>query len=290
MSNCNNSNQNCTGNNIYVSGAETRTVIEVSNNKSRYYAELAETYKNKAKEYCDSARYYAEQNSDVSMNYVNNLEAVLRNLINTKQDAGEYALTSALPTTTSDLTNDSGFITSSALSGYATETWVGNQGYITGIDSSDVATALGYAPVKNDLSNLSSTSSTNFDAQWISSSLDVASSVTAKDTTGVLEYSLTSYLPNDNYNYEVIFTAWGHGSASSSGAYCWLFTDLVGEKTSSAIYAAHVFRGNGTAEAGGAVILPVGTGRKLKMYCSNTSNATIAGIRAIAYRRIGTNQ
>ena len=32
------------------------------------------------------------------------------------------------------------------LTGYATETWVGNQGYITGITSSDVTTALGYTP------------------------------------------------------------------------------------------------------------------------------------------------
>lgn len=120
MSNCNNSNQNCGGNNIYVSGAETKKVIEVSNNKSKYYAELAETYKNKAKEYCDTARYYAEQNSDVSMNYIDTLETTLRNLINTKQDAGNYALASAIPTATSDLTNDSGYITSSTLSGYQT--------------------------------------------------------------------------------------------------------------------------------------------------------------------------
>lgn len=32
------------------------------------------------------------------------------------------------------------------LTGYATETWVGNQGYITGITSSDVTSALGYTP------------------------------------------------------------------------------------------------------------------------------------------------
>ena len=42
--------------------------------------------------------------------------------------------------------NPSGYITSSALNGYATETWVGQQGYITGISSSDVTTALGYTP------------------------------------------------------------------------------------------------------------------------------------------------
>ena len=50
------------------------------------------------------------------------------------------------PTNVSAFTNDSGYITSSALTGYATQAWVGQQGYITGITSSDVTTALGYTP------------------------------------------------------------------------------------------------------------------------------------------------
>lgn len=57
--------------------------------------------------------------------------------------AGElsnYALSSSVPTDTSDLTNNAGFITSSALSGYATETWVGNQGFLTSADINDMAT------------------------------------------------------------------------------------------------------------------------------------------------------
>ena len=45
----------------------------------------------------------------------------------------------SIPTKTSDLTNDSGFITSSALSGYATEQWVGNQGYLTSVSWNDVS-------------------------------------------------------------------------------------------------------------------------------------------------------
>ena len=44
-----------------------------------------------------------------------------------------------IPTTTNELTNNSGFITSAALTGYATETWVGEQGYQT---ASDVSTAI----------------------------------------------------------------------------------------------------------------------------------------------------
>ena len=59
----------------------------------------------------------------------------------------------AIPADTSDLTNGAGFITNSALSGYATETWVSNQGYITGITSSDVTTALGYTPYNSSNPN-----------------------------------------------------------------------------------------------------------------------------------------
>lgn len=46
-------------------------------------------------------------------------------------DFSPYALKTQIPTKVSDLTNDTGFITSSALSGYATESWVLNKSYIT---------------------------------------------------------------------------------------------------------------------------------------------------------------
>ncbi len=90
----------------------------------------------------------------------------------------------SIPTKTSDLTNDSGFITNAALTGYitttqledalddyalktdipenvsdlnndagyTTQTWVENQGYITGINSSDVIAALGYTPGTSNFS------------------------------------------------------------------------------------------------------------------------------------------
>lgn len=57
-----------------------------------------------------------------------------------KQAAGDYALKSELPTATSDLTNDSGFITSSALSGYA--------------KTADVNTELAKKANSSDLSSL----------------------------------------------------------------------------------------------------------------------------------------
>ena len=52
-----------------------------------------------------------------------------------------------IPTDTSDLTNGAGFITSSALSGYATETWVGQQGYLTSVSWDDVSSKPTFATV-----------------------------------------------------------------------------------------------------------------------------------------------
>ena len=46
----------------------------------------------------------------------------------------------------SKFNNDANYITSAALNGYATEQWVGNQGFLTSITSTDVTDALSYTP------------------------------------------------------------------------------------------------------------------------------------------------
>ena len=52
-----------------------------------------------------------------------------------------------VPTNVSSFNNDAGYITSSALSGYATETWVGNQGYLTSVSWNDVSSKPTFATV-----------------------------------------------------------------------------------------------------------------------------------------------
>jgi len=98
----------------------------------------------------------------------------------TASDVGALPSSTVIPTKTSDLTNDSGFITNSALSGYATETWVGQQGYITGITSSDITTALGYTPYN----------SSNPNGYITSSALsDYVNKTTDQTVTGVITFS-----------------------------------------------------------------------------------------------------
>ena len=50
----------------------------------------------------------------------------------------DIATVSQIPTTTGELTNDSGFITSAALTGYATEDWVEQKGYLTSVAWGDI--------------------------------------------------------------------------------------------------------------------------------------------------------
>lgn len=60
----------------------------------------------------------------------------------------------------SELVNNAGYITSTDLNGYATQEWVGEQGYITGINSTDVEGALGYTPVNpSDLATVATSGS-----------------------------------------------------------------------------------------------------------------------------------
>ena len=61
------------------------------------------------------------------------------NSINKDINYKDIATVSQIPTKTSQLTNDSSFITSAALSGYATEDWVNQKGYLTSVAWGDIA-------------------------------------------------------------------------------------------------------------------------------------------------------
>ena len=65
----------------------------------------------------------------------------LSSSLSTVATSGSYSdLTDkpVIPTKTSQLTNDSGFVTSDALNGYATETWVEQKGYLTSVAWGDI--------------------------------------------------------------------------------------------------------------------------------------------------------
>ena len=69
--------------------------------------------------------------TDLSAELLNYAELSDLSTVATTGDYDDLTNKPTIPTDTSDLTNGAGYITSSALNGYATETWVTNQGYST---------------------------------------------------------------------------------------------------------------------------------------------------------------
>ena len=113
----------------------------------------------------------------------------------------DYALSSDIPTKTSDLTNDSNFATVSQIPTNNNQLTNG-AGYITGITSSDVTTALGYTPSDTDLSNLSATGQAVIDAKVNNDDYYYKSG----DTITNLGYSTGGLLTNGGQ--EISFCIW----------------------------------------------------------------------------------
>jgi len=103
------------GGELYISTSDSKQTISASNNRSQYYAELAKKYRDEAKILRDDTKYYAEQNTDVTVEFVNNVKAELLREIDTKQDSGDFALKTDLPTNISELENDSQYVTNKEL-------------------------------------------------------------------------------------------------------------------------------------------------------------------------------
>lgn len=192
--------------------------------------------------------------------------------------------------TSSDIIYDAGLIigVQSSSNGVLLYPWLGtvdlNDSYIningnrwwTGVDSSNNFDQLIQTPPFTS----------KMDGQWVNSTFSPASSYVDYPTADDISYSLSSYLPKDGYNYEVIFHAITR-TGSTSGNYV-LFTlgsqilpygvtiSGVTTRTASIMYSA------------GACIIPVGTNRTVSVIATNVNNG---GYRLYArgYRRMGTN-
>ena len=116
----------------------------------------------------------------------------------------------------------------------------------------------------------------NFDGQWVESIVTLSGAKTTSQTI-----DLSEYLPNDGYNYEVMF-AFHFAKAGDITAY--FGTDVI-KNIDSIMFG---FVKSNCTQHHDTIVMPVGTER----YC--TVNLTAAPtsfmLAAMAYRRIGTNQ
>lgn len=129
----------------------------------------------------------------------------------------------------------------------------------------------------------------NFDGQWIGAHLTLVSNKTV--STGgqtYTDYDISSYLPNDNYKYEVWVSM-----AIECGNHTW---DWVRVECESPNLDLGIWTGGITITNAGQSyyargFVPIDTDRKLRVGEIATGNAgKIAEIKLLGYRRIGTNQ
>lgn len=130
--------------------------------------------------------------------------------------------TPTIPTKTSDLTNDSGFITSSALSGYATETWVGQQGYLTSVSWNDVTGKPTFATVAttgdyDDLLN-KPTIPTVPTTATSTSTVTPTTSTFMTSTTKTTETLTFTYTDNTTANITIVTSVTDNTSNAMTGA------------------------------------------------------------------------
>ena len=127
------------------------------------------------------------------------------------------ATTADIPTNVSAFTNDSGYITSAALSGYATETWVGNQGYLTGITSGDVTTALGYTPYNssNPDGYITSSALSGYATETWVTNKGYITGITSSDVTTALGYTPYNSTNPSGYQANVIEAIQVNGTAQT---------------------------------------------------------------------------
>lgn len=152
------------------------------------------------------------------------------------------------------------------------------------VDGDNALTASGIHTSLEQIRNEMATKSM-VDGQWMSVSLRLTTSFPAKMN---VTYDLSSILPNDNYNYEVIVSGYGATSASSGkylAIYC--YSNLI--PYDICLFRC-ITRTSSTAFGGGSVTIPIGRDRKLTIKNSGDASSGTNLIDIRGYRRIGTNE
>lgn len=125
------------------------------------------------------------------------------------------------------------------------------------------------------------------DGQWVKKGITIFSKKSWAVGTNNQTYSLSSYLPNDGYPYEVFVTGNGNtGTTSASSILCGVGSSYI---EGSALYRCQT-RSSSSVTGGGSTILPIGKDRNLKVQMVIATAATENTYLYLgAYRRIGTN-
>lgn len=136
-----------------------------------------------------------------------------------------------------------------------------------------------------DLSNLTSAGQKVIDGQWVYKYVELANQVNI-GPSATLNYSLASYLPDDNYDYEVQLSATGTTLGLTSAT----MTIIGGSGSLRGFLFANQNTTNATVTGAGNMIVPVPhSNRNININNGAASTCTLNAVRLYGYRRIGTN-
>lgn len=153
------------------------------------------------------------------------------------------------------------------------------------INSTDLLSSGNIDLADTTLSNVSSTSNTCFDGQWVALSTTLVSGVTAP-TTDALSYDLSEYLPDDSYNYEVLIgVSAATGSTSGDQIQIAVYSTIL---TSSVFVCAIQTRTSSGINGAGSIIFPIGSDRTIYIQAKQNNTGKF-NLYLRGYRRIGTN-
>lgn len=129
--------------------------------------------------------------------------------------------------------------------------------------------------------------SKSLQGQWVSSSSDLASGISCAKNA-IKTYDLSSYLPNDGYDYEVLVSVCGR-TGTSSGNTAGLRISNDSECSYNIQVTAAITRASNFMYYGGNAKIRIDSTRKL--YLKNTGSATATNItvHVSAYRKTTTN-
>lgn len=124
------------------------------------------------------------------------------------------------------------------------------------------------------------------DGQWIKANYTITSNTNLNGSTP-LNYDLTSLIPKDGYNYEILLSGRVNGS-STTGQYGPLY--VISSLMSTSVMLTGNRQANTTNNTfGGCSIIPLGTDRKIAVTRGTSYYGTIDILQVASYRRIGTN-
>lgn len=160
-----------------------------------------------------------------------------------------------------------------------TNNFVTTPSFIDGVNWKQLeVSSLALATLANvDLSNLSEAGKKVFDGQWVSKQQELT-----KIVSGSVEVDLSEYLPEDEYNYEIMLTFGAQNNSLTTQANMLITSSII---TNAGAYS---YTAQG-ARISGQYIIAVGADRKIKFTVqAATFNAN--SNYAVAYRRLGTNE